>query len=137
MVGILLVTHGAVGEALIAAAAHVLGHAHASLRALPVQASDTPESIDVKARTLIAEIDDGAGVLVISDICGGTPCNVATRLGAPGAVEVICGASLPMLVRALTYRDQPLASVMQKALSGGNQGVMQLSGGTANAAGER
>ena len=60
MVGLLLVTHGAVGEALIAAAAHVLGHAHASLRALPVQASDTPESIDVKARTLIAEIDDGA-----------------------------------------------------------------------------
>lgn len=135
MIGIILVTHASLGDALIAGAAHVMGGAPLRVRAISVAASDTPEKIREEARAAAAEVDDGSGVLVISDMCGGTPCNVATRLGVPGHVEVICGASLPMLVRALTYRNESLDNVLKKALSGGNEGVMKLSGGTADAAG--
>jgi mannose PTS system EIIA component len=135
MIGILLVTHASLGEALIAGAAHVMGGPPVRVRAISVIATDSPEKIRDEARAAAAVVDDGSGVLVISDMCGGTPCNVATRLGVPGRVEVICGASLPMLVRALTYRNEPLESVVKKALSGGNEGVMKLSGGAADAAG--
>ena len=85
------------------------------------------------AHRLANEVDQGQGVLVLSDICGGTPSNVVNRLVVPGRIEAVCGASLPMLVRVLTYRNRPLAEVVEKALSGGTEGVLRLSGETANA----
>jgi len=66
-------------------------------------------------------------VLILSDICGATPCNIASRLVNPGHAELLSGVSLPMLVRALTYRDENLDSVIQKAMAGGVNGVMHLS----------
>jgi PTS system ascorbate-specific IIA component len=57
---------------------------------------------------------------------GATPSNIAARLAAPGRVEVVAGVNLPMLVRALTYRAQPLAAVVGKAMSGGREGVLHL-----------
>ncbi|MFM9972666.1 MAG: PTS sugar transporter subunit IIA [Burkholderiales bacterium] len=128
MIGILLVTHGELGEALINAAVHVIGKPIPQVRALSVAASDTPDMLLARAKALLAELQLGDGVLVLSDICGGTPCNVVTRLISPGNVEAISGVSLPMLVRALTYRDKSLAQVVDKALSGGAEGVLHLSG---------
>ncbi len=135
MIGILIITHGSLGDALIGGAAHVLGKPLEQVRALPVSVADKPEALLTKARAMLRDLQGDQGVLVLSDICGGTPSNIATQLGVPGQVEVICGASLPMLVRALTYRDQTLARVVEKALSGGCEGVFQLCGDKANAAG--
>ena len=135
MIGILIVTHGGLGGALIGGATHVLGKPLEQIRALPVSIADEPEALIAQARALLGEIESGQGVLVLSDICGGTPSNIATRLCVPGKVAAVCGANLPMLVRALTYRDQALVQVVEKALSGGNEGVFQLSGEKANAAG--
>jgi PTS system mannose-specific IIA component len=135
MVGILIITHGSLGEALIGGAAHVLGKPLEQVRALPVSIADDPEALLREARALLRELDRGQGVLVLADICGGTPSNIATRLGVPGKVAAVCGANLPMLVRALTYRDKALAQVVEKALSGGAEGVFQLCGEKANAAG--
>ncbi|MGH8671059.1 MAG: PTS sugar transporter subunit IIA, partial [Burkholderiales bacterium] len=62
------------------------------------------------------------------DMYGATPCNIACDLRVSGRVEVIAGANLPMLVRALTYRNEPLAAVVSKALSGGRDGVVHVIG---------
>jgi PTS system ascorbate-specific IIA component len=62
----------------------------------------------------------------MTDIYGATPSNIATRLLVPGRVEGIAGVNLPMLIRALTYRGEPLEMVVAKALSGGTEGVTRM-----------
>ena len=126
MVGVLLITHGATGAALLAAAAHVLGTPQANVRAIAVDASDDAAALLAGAQRDVAAIDDGAGVLVFTDIYGATPSNIGARLLEPGHVEAVAGVNLPMLVRALTYRDKGLAVTVEKALSGGTEGVVHM-----------
>ena len=134
MVGILIVAHGAFGEALIHCASHVLGKRPPLVRQLGVTIHDDPEAVLPQAKQLVKELDQGDGVLVFSDILGATPSNIATRLLDPGRVEGVSGVNLPMLIRALTYREEPLAAVAQKAMSGGVAGVIHLSTDACNAA---
>ena len=126
MIGILIIAHGALGECLIHCASHVMGRRPVRLRQLGVTIHDEPEAMLAHGQDLVRELDDGAGVLILSDICGATPSNIATRLVLPGRVELVSGVSLPMLVRALTYREEPLESVLEKAMVGGVNGVMHL-----------
>jgi len=134
MVGILIVAHGAFGEALIHCASHVLGERPPQVLQLGVTMDDDPEAILPQAEELVKQLDQGQGVLVFGDILGATPCNVATRLLVPGRVEGISGVNLPMLIRALTYREDALASVTEKAISGGVAGVVHLNTDACNAA---
>ncbi len=126
MVGILIVSHGTFGEALIRCASHVLGARPERVAEVSVMVNDDPDEVLQKASKLARELDEGDGVLVLADICGGTPCNVATRLLESGRIEGLSGVSLPMLIRALTYRNEPLESVLSKAMSGGLEGVLHL-----------
>ena len=132
MIGILLVSHGAFGEALIHSASHVLGKRPLYLRQLGVTVHDDPEAIRPVAEDLIRFLDQGAGVLVLTDIYGATPSNIAARLLRPGRVEGIAGVNLPMLIRALNYRDEPLAALVQKALAGGAEGVTRMAHACSN-----
>jgi mannose PTS system EIIA component len=134
MVGVLIVAHGAFGEALIHSASHVLGKRPLQVRQVGVTIHDDPDAILPQAQDLARQLDTGQGVLVLTDIVGATPSNIATRLLRPGRVEGIAGASLPMLIRALTYRDEPLATVVDKALSGGCDGVILLNADAPHAA---
>jgi len=134
MVGILIVGHGAFGEALIHCASHVLGARPPLVRQLGVTIHDDPEAVLPQARELVKQLDQGDGVLVFSDIFGATPSNIATRLMVPGRVEGVSGVNLPMLIRALTYREEALAAVTGKAISGGVAGVVQLNNGAGDAA---
>ena len=72
------------------------------------------------------QLDDGDGVLVLTDIYGATPGNIALKLLEAGKVEGISGVNLPMLIRALTYRDKGLKNAVAKALSGGTEGVVHM-----------
>jgi len=126
MVGILIVAHGAFGEALIHCASHVLGKRPLRVRQVGITVHDDPDAILPQAQDLVRQLDEGDGVLVLTDMLGATPSNIAARLAAPGRVEVVAGVNLPMLVRALTYRAQPLAGVVGKAMSGGREGVLHL-----------
>ena len=126
MIGILLVSHGAFGESLIHCASHVLGKRPLYVRQLGVTVHDDPDEILPTAEDLIRFLDQGQGVLVMTDIYGATPSNIAMRLLKPGRVEGIAGVNLPMLIRALTYRDEPLEAVVAKALSGGTEGVTRM-----------
>ena len=126
MVGILIVAHGAFGEALIHCASHVLGKRPLRVRQVGITVHDDPDAILPQAQELVRQLDEGDGVLVLTDMLGATPSNIAARLAAPGRVEVVAGVNLPMLVRALTYRAPPLAAVVGKAMSGGREGVLHL-----------
>jgi len=126
MIGILLVSHGAFGESLIHCASHVLGKRPLYVRQLGVTVHDDPDEILPTAEDLIRFLDQGQGVLVMTDIYGATPSNIASRLLKPGRVEGIAGVNLPMLIRALTYRSESLEAVVAKALSGGTEGVMRM-----------
>jgi len=126
MIGILIITHENLGQHLIRCATHVMGIELPQLSHVSVFAQDDPEAVFFKASEIIDELDSGDGVLVLSDIFGATPCNIATRLVQSGKVECIAGTSLPMLVRVLSYRHEPLSVVIEKALIGGQQGMVHI-----------
>ncbi len=126
MIGILLITHGTLGESLIHNAIHVLNKRPPSVRQLGVTAQDDPLLLLPQAQTLVKELDTGAGVLILTDMYGGTPSNVAAKLIVPGKAEAVAGLSLPMLIRALTYREKTLDVMITKAISGGRDGVLRV-----------
>lgn len=128
MISILLITHGPLGEALLASAAHVLGGMQPNATAMNIAPSDHADARLVEARNIVKAMDDGSGVLVLTDIFGATPANIAGRLLDSAHVEGLTGVSLPMLVRALAYRHLPLAEVTAKALEGGAQGQIRIKG---------
>lgn len=126
MIGILLITHGTFGESLIQNVCHILNKRPLLIAQLGVAAQDDPLDILPLARLLLQEVDGGQGVLVMTDIFGATPANLALKLLEPGRVEGVAGASLPMLLRALTYREKGMETMMQKAISGARDGVMNM-----------
>jgi PTS system mannose-specific IIA component len=126
MIGILIIAHGTLGESLIHCASHVLNKRPPRLKQLGVTAQDDPLLLLPQARALVKELDAGNGVLILSDMYGGSPSNIAAKLLIPGRVEGIAGVNLPMLIRALTYRDKTLATLLVKAVSGGCEGVLRI-----------
>lgn len=126
MIGILIIAHGTLAESLIHCASHVLGKRPMRVRQLGVTIHDDPEALLPQAHDLIAHLDDGNGVLILTDIYGASPCNLASKLLQPGRVEGLAGVNLPMLIRALTYRDRSLDQMIRKAISGGCEGVIRM-----------
>jgi PTS system ascorbate-specific IIA component len=126
LVGILLITHNGLGDSLIDCIRHVLGVAPAHIRALSVLAKDDPVLKEQEARALITQLDKGQGVLLLSDVYGATPCNIALRLREPGRVEGVAGVNLPMLLRVACYNSKPLGELMQRALDGGRECIVTI-----------
>ena len=126
MIGVLLITHGNYGADLLASASHVLGRALEHTGHLSVSVKDDPEAMFSEASRLLKSIDDGTGVLVMTDIYGATPSNIALKLLDPGHIEGIAGVNLPMLLRALTYRDKDMETLLTRSVSGGRDGVLNM-----------
>jgi PTS system mannose-specific IIA component len=126
MVGILLLTHAPLGQAFIEAASHVFRGRPEHMEAIDVWADQDPAEVRALAREAIHRLDTGTGVLVMTDVMGGTPSNCTLPLSAPGQVEVIAGISLPMLLRAITYRNATLDVVVEMALAGGQGGAVRV-----------
>ncbi len=115
MIGILIIAHDTLPDSLVKAVTHVLGTKPPQFETLSVAATDDPFDLLPNARERVRQLDTGDGVLIFSDIYGATPCNLAGKLVAPGRVEVIAGVSLPMLVRAFTYRARGMETMITKA----------------------
>jgi len=126
VIGVLVVSHGDIGAALLASAEQILGAKQAHAAALGVARGEDPDAVLARARELAARLDDGSGLLVLTDMFGATPCNVAARLLADGRVEGVSGVSLPMLIRVLSGRNGSLPGAVQRALSGGADGVVHI-----------
>lgn len=126
MVGILLITHNGLGDSLIDCVRHVMGSVPPNLKALSVLASDDPLHKEEDARALIANLDKGQGVLVLSDVYGATPCNISRRLCKRGHIEGVAGVNLPMLLRVACYCDKTLGELVQRALDGGKECIVTI-----------
>ena len=127
MIGILIIAHGNLGESLMECAKHVIGNEPRQLAFLAVNTQDNPGELLPKAQQLIAALNTGDGVLVLSDMYGATPCNIVTKLLSPGIVEGVAGVNMPMIVRTMTYRHESLMALVEKAVSGGREGVVHFS----------
>ena len=128
MIGIFLITHGSLGESLVQCACHVLNKRPQLIVQLGVSGQDDPLDALPLARDMLKLVDSGRGVLLLTDIFGATPSNVALKLLQPGRIEGVAGVNLPMLLRALTYREKDLETLVTKAVAGGRDGVMLMKG---------
>jgi PTS system mannose-specific IIA component len=126
MIGLFLITHGTLGESLIQCVSHVLNKRPAQIAQLGVAGQDDPLDLLPTARQMLEWVDSGRGVLVLTDIYGATPANVASKLLEPGRFEGVAGVNLPMLLRALTYRDRDMDTLIHRAISGGCDGVLHM-----------
>ena len=126
MIGILIIAHGNLGESLIHCVSHVLGKEPPQLMYFAVATDIDPADLLPQAVQLVDKLNTGAGVIILSDMYGATPCNLVTKLLAPNNIEGVAGVNLPMLVRVLNYRDKPLKTCVDKALSGGRDGVVHF-----------
>ena len=126
MIGVLIVTHGEIGTSLLDSASQILGSRPAQISTLSVWRQDDPDDLVLRARELMEQIEAGDGVLILTDIFGATPGNVVSKLLQDGKVEGVSGVSLPMLLRVLTGRDGSIAAAVQRALSGGAEGLVHM-----------
>lgn len=126
MVGILLVTHNGLGDSLIDCVRHVTGSVPHHLKSLSVLADDDTQQKEDEGRTLLKLLDTGDGVLILTDIYGATPSNIAHRLCQPGHIAGIAGVNLPMLLRVICGPEMPLDTLVQRALQGGRDCIVAL-----------
>jgi len=126
MIGLLLITHGTLGEALIQCACHVMNKRPVQLLQLGVAAGDDPANLLPLAQQMIKMVDTGAGVLLLTDIYGATPSNLAAKLLDAGRIEGLAGVNLPMLLRAINNRDKGMDTLLTRATGGGRDGVLNM-----------
>jgi PTS system mannose-specific IIA component len=126
VIGILLITHGSFGESLIQNACHVLNKRPPQLAQLGVAAQDDPLDLLPTARRMRNAIDNGEGVLILTDIWGASPANLACKLLEAGQTEGLAGVNLPMLLRAISYREKGWEILLARATSGARDGVLNM-----------
>ncbi len=120
MIGLVIVAHGTLADALLAATEHVVGRL-ANAHAVPIEANDDLHARQAEINRLVAKANTGDGVVLITDMFGGTPSNLALGAISGPDVEVICGANLPLLVKLAKVRDRPLEQAVRVALEAGHK----------------
>ncbi len=123
--GIFIIAHAPLASALRQCVLHVFPDAAPTVAVLDVQPNVPTEETLLTARLTMAMLKQ-PNTLVLTDMFGATPCNVAQKLVDGLNTRLIAGVNLPMLMRAITYRNESLDALVARALSGGTQGVMQV-----------
>jgi PTS system ascorbate-specific IIA component len=124
MIGLLILAHNDLASALVDAATHTFGQRPPRLAAVGVTYRLDPEQIRALVARHLHDIDQGQGALILADLYGATHTNVACTLLERGRVELVTGVNLPMLLKALNYRELPMDELIDKALSGGCGGIV-------------
>lgn len=124
-VGILIVSHNQIGEELINTADQMLACRPLPTRVLSIKADDSPDNIRVRLDTCLGELDQGDGILILTDMFGSTPSNIACAVSDRDDIRIVAGLNLPMLIRILNYPGLNLQELEQKALSGGQEGIVR------------
>ena len=123
-VNVLLITHQEVGTALLQAATNTLGELPLATTVISVNEDTDPETLLPRLQQFASQIDRGQGLLILTDLYGSTPSNIAASLQEPANIRVIAGLNLPMLIRVMNYANLALPELAQKALSGGKDGII-------------
>lgn len=127
MIGALVVTHGHLGQELVAAAEMIVGDI-SHIRAVSIGWHDdvNDASSDIKKR--IAEVDGGGGVLILTDMFGGTPSNIAFAFHDPGRVDVVTGVNLPMIIKIASQKEgDTLESLAREVRDQGRSSIVMAS----------
>ena len=122
---ILIIAHAPLANALRQCALHVFPDCGDGVAALDVQPNVSPEETFQAARISLEQARS-RHVLVLTDVFGATPCNVAQRLVDGVRSRLVAGVNLPMLLRTVNYRHEPLDVLVTRALAGGTQSIMQV-----------
>lgn len=120
MIGLVIVAHGTLAQSLLDATEHVVGRLQ-NAHAVSIEATDDLHARQAEINGLVAKANTGDGVVLITDMFGGTPSNLALGAISDSDVEVICGANLPLLVKLAKMRDQPLAQAVNASLEAGHK----------------
>ena len=127
-VKLLIITHDEVGQALIKATTQALGELPLPIQLIKVAPDTVPEQLITQLQQLCSTLSPDDGLLVLTDLYGSTPANIAVKLQNCQQIQVIAGLNLPMLIRVMNYPCLGLKELVQKAVSGGKDGVMLCSG---------
>lgn len=125
MNGLVVIAHAPLASALRACVGHVFPDRLGDVVAIDVQAHDSSDATLEEARRAAAALADGP-LLILTDVLGATPANVARRLLAERGGRLIAGANVPMMLRAVTYQSEPLDALASRALEGGRLGVLEI-----------
>lgn len=123
-VGLLIVTHERLAVVIVETVVSMLGRCPLPLAVLPVSGDCDPDEVRKEARNIIETLDEGGGVLMLTDIYGSTASNVASSLVEVDRVMMVSGINLPMLIRVMNYPNLSLPELTAKAVSGGRDGVI-------------
>lgn len=140
MIGILIVAHGSLADSLVECAVHVLGQRPQALTTLDFTGHADPDERQKALQKRLAELlafndKAGDGILVLTDIYGATPSNTLCRMLEPAHVEGVSGVNLPMLLKALNYRDSmTLQQLVDSIVEGGRSGISHINEAMCNAA---
>ncbi len=121
--GILMITHPGIGNAILHSARRIVVDCPLRAKCLEVPLDAPLDRIHSQAQELVQRLDNGDGVLVLTDIFGATPNNIARQLAQPGRVAILSGLSLPMLVRLFNYPDNDLQAMCATAIQGATRGI--------------
>jgi|TARA_B100001939_G_scaffold231628_1_gene199504 PTS system mannose-specific IIA component len=124
-VGILLITHSDIGKQLLLTATSVFGKNPFQVELLSVDNYDQPNDVKELAEKYVKFLDNGAGVLVLTDIIGTTPSNIASSINYE-KIKVVAGLNLSMILNVFNYPDVSLDQLSTKALEGGIEGVSKI-----------
>ena len=125
MAAVLLIAHAPLASALLSVAGHCYEEKGHLFEAIDVEPTMSAETVEALARSALERLN-AREVLVLTDVFGATPCNVAQRLSDGVNVRVVAGVNVPMLWRSLCYLGEPLDALVARAVSGASQGVMQV-----------
>ncbi|MGQ2907758.1 MAG: PTS sugar transporter subunit IIA [Aliihoeflea sp.] len=121
MIGIVLVTHGRLADEFRSAVQHVVGHQE-QLETVSIEAEDDMEQRRLDIVEAVRRADSGTGVVVLTDMFGGTPSNLAISVMEPGRVEVIAGVNLPMLIKLTSVRKaDDMVTALEEAQNAGRK----------------
>ncbi len=126
MAGILVVAHNKLGESLLDCVKHVLGEIPPFLKVLSVYADDDPQQKLAEGHVLIQQLNRGNGVLILADIFGATPSNVARQLCQSEHIMGVAGVNLPMLLRVVCYPNKTMPELARIAIDGGRECIVPM-----------
>ena len=129
MPGLLLVTHNGLGDSLLDCVRHVLGEVPHNLKSLSVQSGDDLSQKLAEGEVLIKQLDTGGGVLILADVYGATPSNIARQLCHAERVTGVAGVNLPMLLRVACSPGKTLPELAQIAVEGGRECIVHMNTG--------
>jgi PTS system mannose-specific IIA component len=124
-ISVLIISHEEIGNALVQTATKAFHELPLPTTVVNIESNTDPDDLLPKLQRLIKSIGETDGILILTDLYGSTPSNIATALQKEGNVRMVCGLNLPMLMKVMNYPDLSLDELAEKAISGGREGIIE------------